>query len=75
MNYCIAAFAIVFIISIVQWFIDGRKNFHGPQLDLDAMKSGKVMGMVPESEGAPARETTIAKPMGSNSAMSEKLKV
>ncbi|KAK4545350.1 hypothetical protein LTR36_003530 [Oleoguttula mirabilis] len=36
MNYCIVAFAIVLIISVVQWFVDGRKNYHGPKLELDA---------------------------------------
>ena len=35
MNYCIVAFAIVLIISIIQWFVDGRKNYTGPQIDLD----------------------------------------
>lgn len=38
MNYCIVAFAIVIIIATVQWFIDGKKNFHGPVVDIDAMK-------------------------------------
>ena len=45
MNYCIVAFAIVVIVSTIQWFIDGRKHFHGPQLDLDAMRKGRVVGM------------------------------
>jgi len=35
MNYCIVAFAIVIIISMIQWFIDGRKNYTGPKIDLD----------------------------------------
>ena len=35
MNYCIVAFAIVVIISMIQWFVDGRKNYTGPQVDLD----------------------------------------
>jgi len=35
MNYCIVAFAIVFIVSMIQWIIDGRKNFTGPQIELD----------------------------------------
>jgi hypothetical protein len=33
MNYCVVAFAIVFIISVVQWFVDGRKNYKGPVVD------------------------------------------
>ncbi|CAK3807035.1 Choline transport [Lecanosticta acicola] len=37
MNYCIVAFAIVFIISAVTWFLDGRKNYTGPQVeDIDS---------------------------------------
>jgi amino acid permease (GABA permease) len=35
MNYCIVAFAIVLIISVIQWFVDGRKNYTGPQVNLD----------------------------------------
>ena len=45
MNYCIVAFALVLIISTVQWFIDGRKNYSGPQLDMDAMRKGQVVGV------------------------------
>ncbi|CAG8055373.1 unnamed protein product [Penicillium nalgiovense] len=39
MNYCIAAFAVIIIISVFQWFVDGRKNFTGPRTDitLDAL--------------------------------------
>jgi choline transport protein len=35
MNYCIVAFAIVLIISMIQWVIDGKKNFTGPKVDID----------------------------------------
>lgn len=48
MNYCIAAFAVVLIVSAIQWFVDGKKNFSGPKLDLDAMKNGEVVGLAPE---------------------------
>ncbi|KAJ9486385.1 hypothetical protein VN97_g6953 [Penicillium thymicola] len=34
MNYCIAAFAVIIIISVFQWFVDGRKNFTGPRVDI-----------------------------------------
>ncbi|PWY86820.1 amino acid permease [Aspergillus heteromorphus CBS 117.55] len=34
MNYCIVAFAIIVVISAVQWIVDGRKNFTGPRIDL-----------------------------------------
>ncbi|KAK4505743.1 hypothetical protein PRZ48_003708 [Zasmidium cellare] len=35
MNYCIAAFAIVFIISMLTWIFDGRKNYTGPKIHID----------------------------------------
>ncbi|KAK5131441.1 hypothetical protein LTR08_000905 [Meristemomyces frigidus] len=35
MNYCIVAFAVVLIISVTQWFVDGRNNYHGPRLEHD----------------------------------------
>ncbi|RQM06246.1 hypothetical protein DH86_00001046, partial [Scytalidium sp. 3C] len=47
MNYCIAAFGIVLVVSVVQWYVDGRKNYSGPRLNLDALKSGVVVGMPP----------------------------
>ncbi|KAJ6002988.1 hypothetical protein N7451_005535 [Penicillium sp. IBT 35674x] len=34
MNYCIAAFAVIIIISAFQWIVDGRKNYTGPRIDL-----------------------------------------
>ncbi|KAJ6113388.1 hypothetical protein N7523_006705 [Penicillium sp. IBT 18751x] len=34
MNYCIAAFAVIILISVFQWFVDGRKNYTGPRIDL-----------------------------------------
>jgi choline transport protein len=33
-DYCIAAFAVIVIISVFQWFIDGRKNYTGPRIDM-----------------------------------------
>jgi len=47
MNYCIVAFAIVIIIATIQWFVDGRKNFHGPQINLDLLKDGGVVAIDP----------------------------
>lgn len=32
-DYCIVAFAIIVIVSVVQWVVDGRKNFRGPRVD------------------------------------------
>lgn len=60
MNYCIVAFAIVIIISAIQWVVDGRKNYKGPQLDVQAMLNGEVEGLDPkstnESNGRPEKE-------------------
>lgn len=42
MNYCIVAFAIVIIISVIQWFIDGRKNFHGPYIDESVFRATSI---------------------------------
>jgi choline transport protein len=57
MNYCIVAFAIWLIISTVQWFVDGRKNYTGPSIDMKAMQQGEVMGMAVDShENGPAME-------------------
>lgn len=47
MNYCIVAFAVWMIISMIQWFVDGKKNYSGPNLDVEAMKTGEVQGMDP----------------------------
>jgi hypothetical protein len=57
MNYCIAAFAIVLIVSVIQWFVDGRKNYTGPQIDVDALKSGEVVGMAPTESNVGERQS------------------
>jgi hypothetical protein len=33
MNYAVVAFAVIIIISAIQWFVDGRRNFTGPSFD------------------------------------------
>lgn len=40
-DYCVAAFGIVFIISTIQWFVDGRKNFVGPRFEVEVL-AGEV---------------------------------
>ncbi|KAJ9134271.1 Choline transport protein [Pleurostoma richardsiae] len=45
MNYCIVAFGIILFIAVFQWIIDGRKNYTGPHLDVDALKDGVVEGI------------------------------
>jgi choline transport protein len=34
-DYCVAAFGVVFVISVIQWFVDGRKNFVGPRISVE----------------------------------------
>ncbi|MBE3048299.1 amino acid permease [Candidatus Bathyarchaeota archaeon] len=34
MNYCVVAFAVVILISAIQWVVDGRKNFVGPRVTI-----------------------------------------
>ncbi|KAL8925667.1 MAG: hypothetical protein Q9208_003350 [Pyrenodesmia sp. 3 TL-2023] len=38
MNYCIVVFAIIILISAFQWFVDGRKNFKGPRVELSVVQ-------------------------------------
>lgn len=45
MNYAVVAFGIVLIIAVVQWIVDGRKNYEGPQIDAEAMSKGVVEGI------------------------------
>lgn len=45
-DYCIAAFAIILSISIIQWFIDGRKTFTGPRVNLE----GYIVEPAPEED-------------------------
>jgi len=37
MNYAIVAFAIVIIVSIVQWIVDGRKHYQGPRVEMEGI--------------------------------------
>lgn len=61
MNYFVAAFAIVFIVSVIQWFVDGRKNYSGPRLDVEALKRGSIVGMAPvESNSMLQAENGVA---------------
>ncbi|KAL1904481.1 hypothetical protein Sste5344_009828 [Sporothrix stenoceras] len=32
MNYCIVAFGVLLVITVLQWIFDGRKNYTGPQV-------------------------------------------
>lgn len=35
LDYCVAAFGIIIVISVIQWIVDGRKNFTGPRINVD----------------------------------------
>jgi choline transport protein len=50
MNYAVVAFAVVLIISVVQWFVDGRKNYTGPKLDVGRLANGEVVGLAVEEQ-------------------------
>lgn len=41
LDYCVAAFGIVFVISTITWIVDGRKNFVGPRIEVEIL-SGEV---------------------------------
>ncbi|KAK4934036.1 hypothetical protein LTR66_015761 [Elasticomyces elasticus] len=56
MNYCIVAFVIILIISTVQWIIDGRKNYTGPQIDVVALRNEATEGMRVETHDSTPRE-------------------
>ena len=43
MNYSIVAFGVILLIALIQWIVDGRKNYTGPKVDLEAIKSGQVV--------------------------------
>ncbi|EKD20171.1 uncharacterized protein L3040_004041 [Drepanopeziza brunnea f. sp. 'multigermtubi'] len=47
MNYCIVVFSIIIVISIVQWLVDGKKNFTGPRFDVEDLQNGEVLGVDP----------------------------
>lgn len=46
-DYCVVVFFIILVVSVLQWFIDGRKQFTGPRVDIDALQNGEVVGMEP----------------------------
>ncbi|KAI3321118.1 amino acid permease [Xylariaceae sp. AK1471] len=60
MNYAVAAFGVILLISGLTWIFDGRKNYKGPQLDVDGLVEGKVEGFEPaqiknSSEDTPSK--------------------
>lgn len=61
MNYAVVAFGIVLIIAVVQWIIDGRKNYEGPQIDAAAMSKGIVEGISGVESAHSAEESVDTK--------------
>ncbi|KAL4919628.1 amino acid/polyamine transporter I [Aspergillus aurantiobrunneus] len=60
MNYCVAAFAVIIMISVFQWIVDGRKNFTGPRVNvtidgLNALPSERVADAVSKEITSPPR--------------------
>lgn len=47
MNYCLVAFGVILLIAGLTWIFDGRKNYEGPKVDVQALMSGKVEAMDP----------------------------
>ena len=62
MNYCVVAFGIILIISSIQWIVDGRKNYKGPQIDAAALQNGEVVGMTVESKADDGNGGVAGKP-------------
>lgn len=66
MNYCIVAFGIILIISVVQWIVDGRKNYKGPHVDPVVLEQADLVGLSTgqsheESNGASAGAGNVTK--------------
>lgn len=59
MNYAVVAFGVVLIIAIVQWLIDGRKNYEGPIIDSEVMGLGKEVVEGVAGEGKPSGNDSI----------------
>lgn len=50
MNYCVVAFGIVIIISVVQWFVDGRRNYRGPIVEVIGERRIEAVDLNEESK-------------------------
>ena len=51
MNYCVVAFGIWMIISIIQWIVDGRKSYTGPKFDERVLEASIVDDQNGDMEG------------------------
>lgn len=59
MNYCIVAFGVILLIAGTTWILDGRKHYKGPQLDVDAMLDGKILGAEPLQVASDSEKPTV----------------
>ena len=46
---------------MVQWYVDGMKNFTGPRIDVDALQNGEVVGMDPVSSSEEGSSSQLDK--------------
>jgi choline transport protein len=59
MNYAVAAFGVILLISGMTWIFDGRKNYSGPRLDVEGLVAGKTEGFEPVLEVQHDSETAL----------------
>lgn len=64
MNYCVVVFFIILVVSMVQWYVDGKKNFTGPRIDVDALQNGAVVGMEPTFSSEEGSSSQLDKDLG-----------
>jgi len=59
MNYAVAAFGVILLISGMTWIIDGRKNYRGPRLDVEGLVAGKTEGFEPAQTAQHDSDTVL----------------
>jgi choline transport protein len=57
-------FFIILVISMVQWYVDGKKNFTGPRIDVDALQNVAVVGMEPAFSSEEGSSFQLDKDLG-----------
>lgn len=61
MNYCIVAFGIILLIAGITWVFDGRKNYPGPYIEIEGLRSTDVAGLNPVNAGSKPAEERVEK--------------